>query len=97
MHHRSTGSDSLLKTSLHIRRLGVSTIGIALRGHEGFRLHSWNRLRRYPYNMSSKIFLTPVLTFATLDDDMYGARSKDYQSKSLLAERKIVKDIPLTL
>ncbi|CDF37457.1 unnamed protein product [Chondrus crispus] len=35
------------------------------------------------YEMTRKIFLSPVHTFATLDDDLYGTRARDNQVKTL--------------
>ena len=39
------------------------------------------------FSMTRKIFLTPVHTFATLDDDLYGTRAKDNQNKSLSSRK----------
>jgi hypothetical protein len=35
------------------------------------------------YEMTRKVFLTPMHTFATLDDDLYGTRASDNQVKTL--------------
>lgn len=39
------------------------------------------------YHMSRNIFLTPAHTIVTLDDDLYGTRSKDNQVKTLSARK----------
>lgn len=39
------------------------------------------------YDMSRKVFFTPVHTFATLDDDLYGTRAKDNQVKTLSSRK----------
>jgi hypothetical protein len=49
--------------------------------------HRLGEFEKAAFNMSCKVFLTPLYTLATLDDDLYGTRSSDNQVKTLSSRK----------
>ena len=51
------------------------------------RTQQLSALERASFRAICKVFLNPVYTFTTLDDDLYGTRAKENQVKSLSARK----------
>ena len=92
-------SDSGLKCGelSTVRFISSNIVAFDATGRGDLGTASWNAQRdrapllaqfeKVAFQASAKVFLSPLYTFATLDDDLYGTRASDNQVKTLSSRK----------